>query len=427
MHRWVRITALCMLAVSGCWVGGHGRVPAATVPSDKGLQAAFVRGGNLWLKVDKVERKLTDGQAVSSPEWSFDGQWIAYFVANDRPNGANESMSALHMRNVQTKRDFIINYFQKDTPVSYQWAPNKDSIAFQVHNLVNITDIKQGKPGGFRNVSPGVDSFAWQPNGHELLVSSRAHALPDGWTQVMLYGVSTNPSVLMTDNAKRFATLPHQLHIDGHKIMPTGTSLFKWSPDGKWLAFIASPTAGISADNNALCVLSADGRHLYTVGEMLYNPTWFAWAPDADTIAFIGGEGRLDTRNKALALASAPTFTAHRITPKGKVDNDLTWTGQRSIVVSRQPESADPWHRKETEMPVLYQVSGKEMAQQKQISFPPAGFQDRRPTWVSRTDQLYWLREGDTMKSSDVWLAAPDGTGAHRWISGVQYQHIAVY
>lgn len=46
--------------------------------SNDELKAAFIKNDDLCIKIDNKEIRITNGEFVRSPKWSFDGNWIAY-------------------------------------------------------------------------------------------------------------------------------------------------------------------------------------------------------------------------------------------------------------------------------------------------------------------------------------------------------------
>ena len=79
-------------------------------------------------------------------------------------------------------------------------------------------------------------------------------------------------------------------------------------------------------DSNTLSVLSSQGQHFQAVGKMLAVKDWFKWAPSANQLAYISGEGRFFVENKKMTIAEMPTVKQQKeYTPKGFVDLDLEW------------------------------------------------------------------------------------------------------
>lgn len=87
-------------------------------------------------------------------------------------------------------------------------------------------------------------------------------------------------------------------YIDGDEqgeksdLFAISADFFKWSYDGKWVSFLATPTASWSNDSKPLCVLSLKGDQFQAVGKMLGYKDWMKWAPSANQLAYISGEGR---------------------------------------------------------------------------------------------------------------------------------------
>ena len=357
--------------------------------ADRPLQAAFIRAGDLWIKQGDRETQATMNHQASKPKWSHDGNLVAYSGGKDNDE--------IWVYAVQTKRNMLVYAGGHN----YQWAPDRNTLAFQIGGVLNVADVTLEQVKPFRNVTLGVGNYAWEPGGKSFLVSSGSQLLPTGWTPVKLFIVPLNAN-METDKAKLFFTLPEMTK----DFFAVGTSTFKWSRDGKWIAFIGVPTASWSADSNTLCVLSADGRTFKTLDKMLHYENWFQWAPSRDLLAYIEGEGRFAVEDKHLKVKELPSVTSLSFTPKGYVDRDFTWMNDEVIVVSRAVESKwtnDPAKRP---LPVMYRVdiSGES---QRQLTSPPAGFGDFSPSFQHRTKQLAWIRSD--RKIADAWIADADG------------------
>ena len=123
------------------------------------------------------------------------------------------------------------------------------------------------------------------------------------------------------------------------------TSVFKWSADGRRLAFLAVPTASLSADSNTLCLLSAEGTDFKPVDQMVRNESWFAWSDQGETLAYIAGTGREATINKKLTVYDIPSNGKAVFTPAGYADRGFAWNGPGHIAAVRAKEaqwSSDP-------------------------------------------------------------------------------------
>ncbi|HET7578662.1 MAG TPA: hypothetical protein VFK33_05200 [Bacillales bacterium] len=226
------------------------------------VKAAFVRDGNLWIKTPNDERQITKGGGVSSPEWSYDGKWIAYSKTIKEQDPWKQQLWVYNVQKDQKHRVFLDNVYD------YHWAPDKDVLAFLDGNVLDVVKLQHDGDHHFKNAALGINNFAWLPDGSGFLASSSGHLLPTGWTAPILFKIPAD-ATLSSDNIERFFEIPK----DQFDISTTGTSTFKWSPDKKWIAFLVVPTASISADTNTLCLLSSDGKTFKTVDEMLNDET----------------------------------------------------------------------------------------------------------------------------------------------------------
>ncbi|CAG7618038.1 hypothetical protein PAESOLCIP111_02076 [Paenibacillus solanacearum] len=388
-------------------LGGFG-APAHAGSEPEALKAAFIRDGDLWVKQGEEERRLTNEGRASSPKWSHDGEFIAYTEGEDE------------------QRELRIYSLRANQPLSvyrgagyhYEWAPDRNTIAFQIDRVLNTSDIRIDAAEPFVNVSLGVGNFSWLPDGSGFLVSADAQLLPTGWTGVKLYKVPADAKL----DRKRMKLL-FSLPPENDDFFAVSTSRFKWSSDRKWIAFIAEPTASWSADSNTLCLLSSDARVFHTAGHMLRNEQWFKWAPKRSELAYIEGEGRIATQNKRLRIKVLPSFLPQSYTPKGSVDRGLTWVDDRTIVVSRSAESEWNNDPKLRPLPSLYRVdtSVKSAAGQAQsqvkLTSPPVNTGDFDPQYLPGAGRLTWVRSD--RQHGEVWTARADGSEAKRYIARI--------
>ncbi|OKP77118.1 hypothetical protein A3842_16425 [Paenibacillus sp. P3E] len=374
------------------------------------LKAAFIREENLWLKVDKVEKQITNDSRVDSSVWSYDGKWIAY----TKKDGI-WVYDTLGMKSYQVYHEGGSNC---------QWAPDKNVLAFQDRSVLNISDIRLGKPKSFTNVALGVSSFSWMPDGSGFLVSSSANLLPNGWTNPILFKVPLGKDLKVEDlikNVQQFFTIPGNLKKGNIEILAIGTSSFEWSADKKWIAFIVHPTASWSMDSNMLCVLSSDGKKFEPLDEMASGFA-FNWAPSSNLLGYIQGGGRMifGFKNKHLKVKELPALQSLILTPENFVDLSFTWQSDKNVIVSRSPEIE--WSNKPSKraLPILFRIDIQNK-DQKQISFPPIGYGDFNPEFLYLNQKLTWTRSN--WGNNDVWISEPDGKSAKKWIENVDYQH----
>lgn len=382
---------------------------ATPVQAASPLKAAFVREGNLWIKVGGKEQRVADGQ-VYDPTWSYDGQFVAY-RKNDNSIRVYDTVTK---QNQMVQRERVQERLHET-----RWAPNADILAYLDGNMLDLVDFKSGASRGFKNVAGGIFRFSWLPDGSGFLASSAADMLPDGWTSPILFKIPLAGEYGQR-KIERFFTLPHEMRMADVELTTYGTSAIKWSPDGKWIAFIVKPVgASISSDMNLLCVLDRQGNRLLPVDVILDEEDWFQWAPNRDELAYVAGQGRIHLPNvKHLKVRDFEQEKDSSLGTPLEAVTDFVWLDDSRLVIARDPQYASKQDPRQQRLTVLYQVEVKN-SQRKQISTPPQGFADRRPTYLKKTDQIAWIRYNN--RWADVWLAKSDGSGAKVYIAHIDY------
>lgn len=369
--------------------------PLHYVNAEEGLKIAFIRDGNVWISDGKVEIQISSMGKTQNPKWSYNGNWLAYLEADQ-----------LIVYDVKAKKKFHI--YNGDVS-KFEWSPIQNMLAFTANKVLNITNVNNLNENRFENVALGVGNFSWNPTGTYFLVSTTASLLPTGWESVKLFTIPKDARI-NSKKIRHFYTLPKQ----SDQFFAVGTSGFKWSKDGKWISFIAHPTASLSADRNILCVLSSDGKRFMTVGEMLLNENWVQWSPKGETLAFINGIGRFAVENKYLTLENIPSLKKNILTPKGYVDWDFTWQQSQSLYVSRAKESK--WENNETKrpLPALYKINLTKKTQT-QITHPQNQYGDYYP--IQLNNSLYWIRSN--RKKAELWQANQNGKKQKKLITNI--------
>lgn len=379
-------------------------IASAEVP----LTAAFIRNHQLWLKKEDQEIQLTKGQYVYSPKWSYDGLFIAYIDGDKQGEKSN-----LFIYDTK-ERESYQPYITIET-ANFKWSPIKNQLAYTSGSVLNVTKIKNGRPQGFENVSLGVSDFEWFLNGQEFIVSSQSNLLPTGWGPVQLFRIPIDAN-LDADKMKPFYTI----QTNTSDLFAITAEFFKWSFDGKWVSFLATPTASWSNDSNTLCVLSSQGEHFQAAGKMLGYEDWMKWAPSAHQLAFISGEGRFFVENKKTTIADISVANQQKqYTPAGYVDLDLDWFSSDKVIVARAKENKE-WDEGPvpTMFTALYAIELK-TEDQKQISFPKKNELDEDPQVVG--SYLTWFRRtsNDYDYHGDVWVKNGINGHEHIWLKNI--------
>ncbi|MGX5360849.1 TolB family protein [Bacillus cereus] len=370
-----------------------------TSAENNSVKVAFIRHHNLWIKVEGKEKQLTKGENITGPKWSHDGEWLAYV------KGKKQNILELY----RLKDGKKVTPFHSEAS-NYQWSPTENIIAFIFTGTLNTFDVEK-KNADFENVSAGVGDYAWYPDGKNFLVSSEAHLLPTGWTGAQLYEVQKDAH-MNPHKMKHLYALPNE-HDDFLALVASG---FKWSPDQKWISFLAVPTASWSADSNTLCLVRADGSRFEKVDQMLLNAQWFQWAPSKNILAYIEGSGRVALENKHLKVKELPALQQNIFTPKGYVDWDFVWKNDRVIIVSRAKEAGIETPPEKRPLPSLYEVDSTSNAQH-QITKKTNKQGDYHPIFMKKSNQLIWIRSD--RKKADVWLAHKDRKQEKKWIENI--------
>ncbi|AOM13005.1 TolB family protein [Bacillus thuringiensis] len=372
---------------------------AITSAENNSVKVAFIRHHNLWIKVDGKEKQLTKGENITGPKWSHDGEWLAYV------KGEKQNILELY----RLKDGKKVTPFHSEAS-NYQWSPTENIIAFIFTGTLNTFDVEK-KNADFENVSAGVGDYAWYPDGKNFLVSSEAHLLPTGWTGAQLYEVQKDAH-MNPHKMKHLYALPNE-HDDFLALVASG---FKWSPDQKWISFLAVPTASWSADSNTLCLVRADGSRFEIVDQMLLNTEWFKWAPSKNILAYIEGSGRVALENKHLKIKELPVLQQQTFTPKGYVDWDFTWKNDNVIIVSRAKEGGFETLPEKRPFPSLYEINSTS-DKQYQITKSSNKQGDYHPIFMKKSNQLIWIRSD--RKKANIWIAHSDGKHEKKWIENV--------
>ncbi|KAB8136228.1 translocation protein TolB [Gracilibacillus oryzae] len=376
------------------------------VSADTSFKTAFIRDSQLWIKEGATEIQLTHGKKVYSPKWSYDGRFIAYYDGDEAGNKAD-----LYLYDTEKKENYQPYVTVEST--NFKWSPNKNQLAYLSKGILNVTKMKNGQPYGFENVSLGVSDFEWFPNGNEFIVSSQASLRPTGWGHVPLYKVPVE-----TIFSKKKITPFYTIQTNEKKLFAINANDFKWNFDGTWVSFLATPTASISADQNILSVLSSEGTDFQVIGTMLWNPDWIKWAPQANKLAYISGEGRFFVENKNTAIADIPTAKQQKeYTPKGYVDLGLEWFSPDQVIVARAKENKN-WGEGSvpTMFTALYAINIK-TEEQNQITFPNKNDYDRDPQMAG--SHLTWFRRNANNLKGDVWVKEGLTGEEYMWIKGI--------
>ncbi|WP_251554477.1 hypothetical protein [Neobacillus muris] len=366
--------------------------PAHAETKTTDFKAAFIRNNDLWIKKGNAETQITKGDYIRYPKWSYDGKWIAYQRGKEAGNGNGE----LWVYHLKQHKHFQIH---SNAGVNFQWAPSKNMLGFLANHTLNLVTVQLPKPLRVQQLAANAGSFSWLPKGNGLLISKKANN--ELHSDILLLKIF----LYRKPNTQHFYTIP----VSKNEYY-AGTSPFKWSPDHKWISFVLTPTASLSADSNTLCLLSENGRGFKRVDEMLNDQNWFQWAPSQSVIGFIKGSGREAASNKQLTVLEAAAHFNTSLTPKGFADRDFSWTNQHTIFVSRSKESK--WAKlADRPLPRLFKIK-LDTKEQKALTTPAKNEGDFAPNYYNK--HLFWVRTD--RRTAHIYLTHLDKIQEKQWI-----------
>ncbi|WP_201716301.1 TolB-like translocation protein [Rossellomorea arthrocnemi] len=411
MKKWFLFTLITSLLFPS--------VSSASVESQ--VQAAYIRNGNVWVLQNSQETQITNsGNVHSTPKWSQDGAWLAYQVETASEFDIGQTQSELWTYNLQTGKKKRISY----NGHSPEWAPHKNHVAYHNKGILDISDLNR-----FYNIATGVSDFTWMPDGSGFLLSSSGNLNPDGWSSASLFikKVGDNyEDIVLFGGVEPFFTLPREVGTnDQNKLIAVYAEQLAYSPSGKWISFVVSPTASWSMDSNMVCVIDKEGKNFEVLDEMILDVGQPKWSPSTDTLAYIAGGGRIvfGFKNKDLKVKEMPV--AGTYTPEHYADLDFNWISNKSLVVSRLREQEWTNDFSKHPLPSLYTLNIDSKKQMK-ITSPPKGFGDYAPQFIPSIQKLVWLRGTSlTDTKRDLWIGNMDGTGAKEWLRDIE--KIVVY
>lgn len=388
--------------------------PSAAVENQ--VKAAFIRGGNLWTLIGDQEKQVTNsGKVFAKPQWSTDGNLLVYQVEEPSEIYKGEAQSELWTYNIKTEEKKKI-FYDGSSP---KWAPHKNVIAYKNKGILDISNLQR-----FYNIATGVNDFTWLPDGTGFLLSSSGTLRPDGWSSASLFTKKVDDNyenVVLFGGVEPFFTLPREIGTtDKNKLIAVHAEQLTYSPNGKWISFVVTPTASWSMDSDMVCVIDKEGKYFEVLDEMILQVGQPKWAPSTDTLAYIAGGGRIvfGFRDKDLKVKEMPVSGSY--TPDNYADLDFNWITDKLLVASRIKEQDWTNDFSKHPLPVLYSID-IDTNKQTKISNPPKGYGDYAPQFVPTIKKLVWLRGYSIIDTKrNLWKANSDGTEATEWLLDVE-------
>jgi dipeptidyl aminopeptidase/acylaminoacyl peptidase len=248
---------------------------------------------------------VTSIERIRSHALSPDGQMIACIKDG-------ESFSDVHLipsnggwlTRITTDRP-LAPYWDDETPA---WSPDGKWIAFGIRGHVHLVPCEGGPPRKITDFAPAAGGPRFMPDSRGLIVTIERNDTD----QLLLTDIDGSWPRALTNDAigdhwdarpspdgksivyllRRFDDLNRLdivlLEIETGKTLTlygrTSTRALspKWSPDGKWIAFIAQET-----ERDELYLVRPDGEGLHQLTNTGYDVAQFEWAPDGQQLAVV--------------------------------------------------------------------------------------------------------------------------------------------
>ncbi|MES0884907.1 S9 family peptidase [Roseibium sp. SCP14] len=244
------------------------------------------------LKGESVRSILAASPEVSGAQWSPDGARIAYL---------STASGASNIWVIPSEGGIGRPITAEKTDVeSFKWSPDGSSIAFVMadpayvvppvnnsdeyvkYHLWQVKLVDGAQSGAIVNLTPDSDfsvstwggswSYDWAPDSSKLVFAHQERPGLDYWTKAQLS---------VTDIATRMVT-PIAMANNRWKFFP------RYSPDGKWIAFINAPGDFMWSFLWDIKLWPTDGGDLVEPGLSRNRlPFVWQWAPDSQSVYYL--------------------------------------------------------------------------------------------------------------------------------------------
>ncbi len=272
-------------------------------------------------------------RAVSDPQVSPDGRWVAYVVGTQDAE-KDKRDSDLWMVSWDGTQQVRLTSSAETSERAPRWSPDGRYLAFlsargdeaekKQGAQVWLLDRQGGEAQKLTDIKGGISDYAWSPDGKRLCLvvndfdpSSDPEKM-DGWKRKTAPPIVIDRYHFKSDEGgylKRLYTHLTLFDVDTKKAEVLTRGVFDdespaWAPDGKSIAFVSNrtPDPDRNEDSNIWVIEAREGagaRALTTFeGSDSGTP---AWSPDGKWIAYLQGDETRFTAYHLDKLAIVPS------------------------------------------------------------------------------------------------------------------------
>src|SRR5207245_364829 len=249
-------------------------------------------------------------KAVGDPQLSPDGRWVAYTVTEYSLKD-NRGAARIWLADVATgqAREVTAGPGSDRQP---RWSPDGKTLAFiatrQNGPQLWLLPIGGGEARRVTDLADGVSDPVWPPDGKEIAVALHGDSTVADNTNVDIYLAAPDGSAMRALTTSRGAD-----------------NTPRYSPDGRWLAYVSMERAGFEADRQRLMLVGRKDGKTESGNVTEATAGWtlsvgsYTWCPDAKCLyAVVEERGRAN-----IYRIDVPTFRHSIVATGGGVNTNV--------------------------------------------------------------------------------------------------------